>query len=112
MLAPRPILKSNNWNVIVHLEVVRRPTPIEATWWHDGSLYDLHGWMKSNFNGKHTDAQITSGEVNNEGIPQAVTWQSTVMGEPNYSWKFSFHEGGRMVVWVTSLKQSFYFHRQ
>ena len=95
------INKPADWNMTVHLEVVTSPPDNE---------YDLRGWVQNDFHDSHTRSIIGTGHVTSDGVPASVTWQTTVMGQPNNRWLFFFPKNGRMEIMDMGARMGYYFH--
>lgn len=96
--------KPSDVNIVIHLEVTTSP-------WDDGA-YHLRGWVKTDVEGKHREMAITSGKVREDGVPDRMLWQSSVMGEPNWQWIFYFQKGGRMEIWNQKNNIRYEMHKQ
>lgn len=85
-------IKPNGADTTIHLEVSQSPY----------GAYGLGGWVDSVWPGHHVHQKINGGEVDKNGIPVSVSWNTDKMGEPLVVWKFYFTgadlPGGGMVL--------------
>lgn len=72
--------------------------------------YDLRGWVAEP---GQVPKIISHGRVTTDGVPSSVTWQSAVMGKPNFDWTFIFSHGGeKMEMYDSSDNSNWYFHKE